>query len=90
MQSTKSLYENLLVQKVKVILRHLNQDSHILTILSIFSKVTEPIITNFHIELPSFKINSNVPGHKPNMIKKNSKSSSLEPIDRGSSYFICM
>ena len=41
---------------MKVILRPLNQDSHILTILSISSKVTEPIITKFHIELPTFII----------------------------------
>ena len=37
---------------MKVILRPLNQDSHNLTILSISSKVTEPIITKFHMELP--------------------------------------
>ena len=72
---------------MKVILRPLNQDSHFLTILSISSKVTEAIITKFHIELPSF-ICSNGPGHMSNMIKK-SKSSSPEPIDRWSSYFIC-
>ena len=67
---------------MKVILRPLNQDSHILTILNISSKVTEPIITKFHIELPSFIICSNGPGHMPNMIKNLSKFSSLEPIDR--------
>ena len=55
---------------MKVILRPLNQDSHILTVLSISSEVTEPIITKFHVELPSFIIYSNSPGHIPNMIKK--------------------
>ena len=54
---------------MKVILSPLNQDSHILTILSISCKVTEPIIIKFHIELPSFIICSNGPGHMPNMIK---------------------
>ena len=60
-----------------VILKPLNQDSHILTILSISSKVTEPIITEFHIELPRS------PGHMPNMGKKLQKSSSLEPMADG-------
>ena len=64
---------------MKVILSPLCQDSHILTILSISSKVIDPIITKFHTELPSFIICSNGPGHMPNMIFF-SKSSSLEPI----------
>ena len=89
MQLTKWVYEDLWVQEVKVILRPLNQGSHILTILSFSSKVTRSIITKFHIELPSFIICSNGPGHMPNMIFFFPKSSSLEPIDRWFSYFIC-
>ena len=88
MQLTKCVYEDLWVQEVKVIFKTLNQDSHILTILSISSKVTEPIITKFHIELPTF-ICSNSPVHMPNMIKNLSKSSSIEPNDRWSWYLIC-
>ena len=55
-----------------VILKPLNQDSHILTILSMSSEVTEPILTKFHIELPRS------PGHMPNMGKK--FKISLEPM----------
>ena len=47
-----------------VVLKPLIQDSHILTILSISSIVTEPIMIKFHIELPRS------PGHMPNMGKK--------------------
>ena len=47
MQLTKWVYEDLWVQEVKIILRPLNQDSHILTILIISSKATEPTTTKF-------------------------------------------
>ena len=60
-----------------VILKPLNQDSHILTVSSISSKVTESIITKVHIALPRS------PGHMPNIGKKLQKSSSLEPIANG-------
>ena len=77
---------------MNVILRPLNQDSHILRILSIFSKVTEPVITKLHIELHSFIICSNDTGHMPNMIKnlsnfhfKNQLTDGLDTLYVGSS-----
>ena len=88
MQLTKWVYEDLWVQEMKVILRPLNQDSHILTISSISSKVTEPIITQVSYRAVFIHMFQRSRSHDK-YDKKNSKSSSLEPIDRWSSYFIC-
>ena len=73
-----------------MILGPLNEDSQILTILSISSKINDTESIIFHTELPSFLICSNHPGRMPGMVKYlEKKSSSLEPIDQRSRYFIC-
>ena len=94
MQLTKWVYEDLWVQEVKVILRPLNQDSHILTILSTSSKVTEPIITKFHIELPfihnTCMFQRSMSRSHAKYDKKSFKIFILEPIERWSWYSVCI